>query len=71
MYKVLAYLVTDVMIVISLSLTSYLFYCHFYLDTNVKTPSSLTSSTILPTRSSSGGFIGTPTPTVYPGKLSL
>ena len=56
------------MIVISLSLSSYLFNCHFYLDTEIKTPTPLTSITILPTSSSSGGFIGTPTPNVAPGK---
>ena len=73
MCKVVAYVVTDVMIVINLSLTwynNYQIYYHFYMYIESKTPYPLTSSTQSPASfsSSSKGFIVTPTPTVIEGK---
>ena len=64
-------IVTYLFIANSLSLTSYEFYGHFYIDTESKSPYSLTSSTDLPSSSSSlSGSIVTPTPTPI-GKLAL
>ena len=64
MCKVVAYIVTDVMLVISLSLACSQFYYQFYIETESKTLYHLTGSTHLPS-SSSGP---TPTPTVTQGK---
>ena len=76
MYKVIEYVVSDVMIVINLSLklcNSYQFYYHFYMYIESKIPYPLTSSTHLPTSfsSSSGGSIITPTPNITQGKYTL
>ena len=73
MCKVVTYIVSDVMIVISLSLTwynNYQIYYHFYMYIESKTPYPLTSSTHLPTSflSSSSGSIITPTPNITQGK---
>ena len=64
--KVVAYLVSDVIIVISLSLTSYEFNCYFHIDIKSKTSYPLTSSTHLPTISTSSlsSSIVTPTPDI-------
>ena len=70
-YTVIAYVVTDVMLVISLSdLIVITFITIFMLDTESKTPYPLTSSAHLPASLSSSlsGSIVTPTPTVTQGK---
>ena len=64
MFKVVAHIVTDVTLVISLSLTCSQFYYQFYVEAVSKTLYPLTGSTHLPS-SSSGS---TPTPTVTQGK---
>ena len=57
------------MIIINVSLTSYHFYCHFYVYTGFKTSNSLTSKTHLPLSSSFlSDSIVTPTPSVPHGK---
>ena len=71
MCKLVVYVVTDVMIVISLSdLIVITFIIIFMLDTESKTPYPLTSNAHLSARSSfsSSGSIVTPTPTVIQGK---
>ena len=61
---IIPYLVTDVVIVTTLYLMSNQFNCHFYIDTESKTPYHLTHSTYLLTGSSSflSGSRVTPTP---------
>ena len=73
MCKIVAYVVTDVMLVISLSLiwyNNYQFYYHFYIDTESKTPYHLTNCIHLPANfpSSLSGSIVRPTHTVIQGK---
>ena len=73
MCKVVTYIVIDVMFVISIYLlryNKYQLYYHFNVDTESKTPYTLTSSLHLPASFStfSKGFIVTPTPTVIEGK---
>ena len=71
MCKLVAYVVTDMMLVISLSdLVVIIFITIFMLDTESKSPYPLTSSGHLPPSfsSSSSGSIVTPTPTVTQGK---
>ena len=70
MCKVVTYVVTDIMIEISLSLACYNnneFYCHCYLDKEYKTLYPLTTSSHLPAIFLSGSIV-TPTPTVTQGK---
>ena len=72
MCKVVAYVVTDVIFVISVSLIWYInyqFYYHLNVDTESKTSYPLTSSThYAASFSSSSSSIVTPTPTVTEGK---
>ena len=70
MCKVVAYLVTDVMIGINLSFISYQFYCYFYVYTEFVTTSPLISSTDLTTSllCSLSCSIVSPTPTDTFGK---
>ena len=72
MCKVVAYLVTDMMIMINLSLTSCQFYYYCYIDTESITLYPMISSAYLLTSFSSSlsGSIVTPTP-VPPGKWTL
>ena len=70
MCKVVTYIVTDAMLVISLSLACSQFYYQFYIETESKTLYHLTGSTHLQASFSSfsSGSIVTPTPTVTLGK---
>ena len=72
MCKVVAYLVTDVMLVISLYLILYQFYCHFYIGTEFKTTNFLVTSTHLPSSflSSLSGYIVSTTPIDALGKTN-
>ena len=73
MYLILTYLVINVItIVISLSLTWYQFYCHFYIDTESISPSLITSNTVESFSSSLSSSLITTTPTVVtPSKWAL
>ena len=70
MCKVVTYLVNDVMIVISSSLSSHQLYCHFYIDTKFVSSFLLTSNRDLlaSSLSSLSGSIISLTPTDTIGK---